>query len=119
MSAWLCRSLQNQQSTQTCTTEYGEYQDDCPNNSSPEGEIFYNQFTSTSTPPHFAIYPVDLCAGPESVSTPLSNVPGFYYSAFGGTINGTNAITDDMVGYKQNGVQVVPAQCFHGTHIQQ
>jgi hypothetical protein len=35
-SAWLCRSLQNQQSTQTCATDYGEYQDDCPNNSRVE-----------------------------------------------------------------------------------
>jgi hypothetical protein len=119
MSAWLCRGLQNQQSTQICATEYGEYQDDCPNNSSPQGEIFYNQITSTNSPPHYNIYPVDLCSGPEGVSTPLSNVPGFYYSAFGGIINGTNAITDDMIGYNSTSPPIsIPAQCFHGQHTQ-
>src|SRR5580658_5066468 len=47
MSAWLCRSLQGQHSD--CSTNY-DY-DYCPNNSSPQGYLFYTQISQSNPPP--------------------------------------------------------------------
>lgn len=117
MSGWICRSLKDQASAHTCQTDYGQNQNYCPNNSSSEGEIFYQLFTSINTPPHYALYPVDTCSGPEGVVDSMSNVPGFYYSSFAGTINGINAVSYDMVGYSNPPISI-PKQCFHGPHKQ-
>jgi hypothetical protein len=102
MSAWLCRSVQNPNNI-NCATNY-KY-DYCPNNTSPEGEIFYAQITASNSPPVYNVYAVDQCFGPEGA--PQGNV---------GSPTGTSgqiAIEQDMAGGPQN---VPPAQCFHGTH---
>jgi hypothetical protein len=113
MSAWLCRSLQSQQSAQNCSQHYSEYQDYCPNNSSPQGEIFYSQITQATAP--YNVFAVDQCGGPEGASSTLSNVPGDQY-AVNGVISGFNAITFDMAGAPPNSGFNVPAQCIHRTH---
>ena len=64
MSAWLCSTVQNPQGI-NCATGYQP--DFCPNNSSSQGEIFYNEFTSINHPPVYNVYSVDNCFGPEGV----------------------------------------------------
>jgi hypothetical protein len=114
MSAWLCRSVYNP-NNYDCTNGYNENL--CPNNSSPQGQVFYRNIVSTDLPPNYAIYAADQCQGSEGVNGIHSNVPGFYPSVFGGTIQGSLAIQYDMIGYKNNqGVQVVTAQCFRRAH---
>ncbi len=48
MSAWLCRSVANQQTAQNCSEYYVKYDNYCPNNSSPQGQIFYAQVAANS-----------------------------------------------------------------------
>jgi hypothetical protein len=100
MTAWLCRSLQNPSSI--CN---GSDYMHCPNNSASQGEIFYSQITSANAPPHYKIYAVDLCNGPEGV--PLG-----YVGSPTGPPAGT-ALEQDMAGGGG-----VTAQCFHGKHTQ-
>jgi hypothetical protein len=103
ISAWLCRSLAN----------------GTANNSSPQGQIFYANIGFNNQPPHYDVYAVDGCVGPEGVSS--GNVPGFYPQDFTcgsqpGACGG-NAITYDMVGYtSQNPPVTIPAQCVRRLH---
>jgi hypothetical protein len=100
MSAWLCRPPSASGS---------------PNNSSPQGQLFYAQIPPNNLPPNYAIYAVDLCKGPEMVE--YGNVPGYQPAVFGGTVTGAVAVAADMVGYKNNGgVQVIAPQCFRRAH---
>ncbi len=58
------------------------------NNSAAQGDIFYQQFSSTSqTGGSFSLNPVSLCNGDEGVSE------GVF-----GTLSGSDAITDDTIG---------------------
>jgi len=63
-TSWLCRSVYNPNNN-NCATNY--IQKYCPNNSSPQGEIFYSQITSSNPPPHYNVYAVDNCGGSEGV----------------------------------------------------
>jgi hypothetical protein len=65
MSGWLCRSLRNLASD--CATNPNDYQN-CPNNSSTQGQLFYKNITRDIAPPVFNVYSVDGCYGPEGVS---------------------------------------------------
>ncbi len=105
MSAWLCRSLANR--VPNCNGG-GYDQDACPNNSSPQGEMFYSQITSSTS--HYAVYAVDLCGGPEGAAYTNSNVPGFIVPG-----SGFQSITSDMAGNPPT----VSAQCTHPARLQQ
>lgn len=97
VSAWLCRSVQSGTGS--------------PNNSSPQGQIFYANIGSSNSPPNYAVYAVDNCNGSEGVDT--GNVPGFDPAYFGGTIQGSDAIVDDMIGYSP---ALLTPQCTHRSH---
>jgi hypothetical protein len=97
MSGWLCRSV---------ATGYG-----LPNNSSSQGQIFYANFTSSSHPLNYNVYAADNCQGAENVGS--GNVPGYQPGVFSGTIQGSNAVVDDMVG---NSTYSISAQCVRRTH---
>ncbi len=90
MAAWLCRSVD---------PIYGQ-----PNNSSPQGQIFYANFTASQQP--YAVYAVDNCQGAENVG--MGTVPGYVIS----NLQGGKAITDDMVGSGN----IIQAQCFRRLH---
>jgi hypothetical protein len=117
MSAWLCRTVQNN-NNYPCAANGNNNYNSCPNNSSPQGQIFYQNILSTSAPPHFAVYSVDSCTNAEGVGG--GTVPGFYPLDFGGTqsgggnASGITAITDDMIGASPN----IMAQCFRRNHNQ-
>jgi hypothetical protein len=120
VSAWLCRSVYNP-SNYDCAAVNNKNSHFCPNNSSPQGQIFYANIGSTNSPPHYDVYAVDQCQGAEGVDGMNSNVPGFYPQDFGGTtqgggtIQGMTAIQYDMIGYKNGqGVQILPPQCVRG-----
>jgi len=61
----------------------------CPNNSSPQGQIFYANFGPNNLPPNYNLYAVDSCNGPEGASDKNS-----YVSALG--TDGFDAIVNDM-----------------------
>jgi hypothetical protein len=100
MAAWLCRSVQNPNDID-CATNYDK--NACPNNSSPQAQIFYSQINASNSPPVFKIVAVDQCAGPEG--SPDGNVGSPTGPA------GQIAIEQDMAG-----APGVPAQCFHRPH---
>jgi hypothetical protein len=101
MSGWLCRGLQ--QEVPNCNG--GMYNPKlCPNNSSPQGEIFYAQ-VGLSSPNHYNVYAVDQCDGPEGSASTGSNVPGFTPAG-----SGFQSITGDMAG---NPSLQITAQCVH------
>lgn len=100
IGAWLCRSLA--QLDVQCSGDNYNY-DHCPNNSSPQGQLFYQNFTSTSQFASLNIYPVDGCGGPEGV--PAGNV-----SYLQNDPSGQAAIENDMVG---NSSLNIPAHCAH------
>jgi hypothetical protein len=106
MSAWLCRTVKNN-TTYDCAANNNANPNVCPNNSSPQGQLFYENIGTASSPPppHYAIYAVDGCANAEGVGA--GNVPGFYPAVFNGMVQGVTAITDDMIGSSS----VIPAQC--------
>ncbi|MFZ0772015.1 MAG: hypothetical protein WCA49_23575 [Candidatus Sulfotelmatobacter sp.] len=120
MSAWLCRSVQANPNY-NCAANGNDNYNSCPNNSSPQGQIFYQNILSGSAPPHFAVYAIDNCKTAEGVTG--GTAPGFYPLDFGGTqsgggnATGLTAITDDMVGYT-SGTTIIPAQCVHRVHTQ-
>lgn len=93
MSAWLCRSVAS------------GYQ---ANNPSPQGQIFYANFSSASQSPKYNVYAVDNCPGAEAVAG--GNVPGYQPAIFNGTVLGSSAITDDMVG---NAALHITPQCVN------
>jgi len=99
MSSWLCRSVLQI--------------DGQPNNSSPQGQIFYAQIGQSNSPPHYDVYAVDNCPGAENVGG--GTVPGFYANLFTTTPSGSQAIVDDMIGFSSNGTTVLP-QCTHRPH---
>ena len=99
MSAWLCRSVAPN--------------DGQPNNSSPQGQIFYAQIVGPTNSP-YAVYAVDNCTGAENVGG--GTVPGFYSSLFPNTPpTGAQAVVDDMIGFSSNGTTILP-QCTRRTH---
>jgi hypothetical protein len=105
MSAWLCRSVQNPNNWD-CLANGNSNSNYCPNNSSPEGQIFYSQIPTNTT--NYAVYAVDSCADAEGVAG--GNVPGYQPLVFSGTVQGVTAITYDMVGYTPKSIspQCVP-----------
>jgi hypothetical protein len=105
MSAWLCRSVVDHTGV-NCASIGNNDSNDCPNNSSPQGWLYY-QAISTGTQ-SFNVYAVDKCTNAEAV--PSGNVPGFYPQDFGGTIPGISAINYDTVGYN-SGTAQIPAMC--------
>lgn len=106
MAGWLCRSLANPQTQQACSTDYLHNENNCPNNSSPQGQIFYAQVTPT--PSSFNLYAVDNCGGPEGATSreawvsALSVPPGYQ--------DGYDAVKYDMIG---GGPNNAPQGCFH------
>jgi hypothetical protein len=100
MAAWLCRSVQNPNNID-CATNYDTKA--CPNNSSPQAEIFYSQITPSNSPPVFKVVAVDQCEGPEG--SPSGNV-----GSPTGPL-GQIAIEQDMAG-----APGITAQCFHRAH---
>jgi hypothetical protein len=84
MTAWLCQSVFD---GNLCVGgQGGSPQNDCPNNSTSQAEIYYNKVTSP-----YKIYAVQNCDGPEGVAGMDPTV-----AALGGT-NGTTAIESDML----------------------
>jgi hypothetical protein len=103
MAGWVCRTLQNQESQTQCSQQYNQTY--CPNNSSAQGELFYQQVTANNAQPNnYAVYPIDLCNGAEGVA-------GGQLSLNGQT--GNIAIEQDMAGAP--GPPPIPAQCTHRT----
>jgi hypothetical protein len=78
----------------------------CPNNHSPQAQIFYANIGASNPPPNYAVYAVDECVDAEGVTA--GNVPGYLPLIFNGTIQGFNAIEYDMAG---NPALSIPAQC--------
>jgi hypothetical protein len=107
MSGWLCRTLKNEDTQAQCAANYDSKL--CPNNSSPQGELFYAQITSSNSPQHYAVYSVDDCDGPEGSISNGSSVPGYKIPGS----SGYQAITYDMAGAPPP--VNVSAQCTHPT----
>ena len=74
MSAWLCRTVKNG-NNYPCAANGNNNYNSCPNNSSPQGQIFYENIGFGNSPAHYAVYPVDGCGNAEGVGD--GNVPGF------------------------------------------
>jgi hypothetical protein len=108
MSGWLCRTVNNQ--PPSCSGSNYNY-NVCPNNSSPQGEIFYSNITNDNSPPFYNVYSVDGCNGPEGV--PQGTVSALTTEYRGQTPAGLAAVENDMAGNASLGI---PAQCFHGSH---
>jgi hypothetical protein len=70
MSAWLCASVYNGQKCAAGTNP--QY---CMNNSSAQGQLFYQNITNPSQP--YAVYAVQNCDGPEGVNGQNAVVPGW------------------------------------------
>jgi hypothetical protein len=116
VSAWLCRSV-TPNPNYPCAANNNNNYNSCPNNSSPQGQLFYKYITSNSPPANYAVYAVDGCSNAESVGS--GTVPGFYPLSFGGTATGGGnavgiaAITDDMIGVQS---LQIPPQCVRRSH---
>ncbi len=95
MSGWLCRNLRNLASD--CATNPYDY-DNCPNESSTQGQLFYKNITRDIAPPVFNVYSVDGCVGPEGVTQGTVDA----LSVRGQAPLAEVAIPNDMT-----------AQCFH------
>jgi len=100
MAAWLCRSVQNPTNIDCAATPDSKA---CPNNSSPQAQLFYSQITPANSPPVYKVVAVDQCEGPEG--SPSGNV-----GSPTGPL-GQIAIEQDMAG-----APGVTAQCFHRPH---
>jgi len=107
MAGWLCRTVYDPINI-SCQSNFDPRY--CPNNSSPQGEIFYAQITSSNSPPVYNLYAVDRCDGPEGAPSTASSVSGYLPSVFTTGISGFNAITYDMAGYPPKNIT---AQCIH------
>jgi hypothetical protein len=94
--------------TYNCAANNNGNSNVCPNNSSSQGQIFYENIGFGNSPPHYAVYAVDNCVNAEAVAS--GNVPGYQTLAFNGKVSGLTAITDDMVGYT-SGTVSIPPQC--------
>jgi len=113
VSGWLCRSVKNDgHPPYDCAGHNNDNPNFCPNNSSPQGQIFYANIGSSNQPPNYAVYAVDNCGNAEGV--PTGNVPGYMPAIFNGNVTGINAVTYDMVG---SGPPLnISAQCVHRNH---
>jgi hypothetical protein len=115
MSAWLCRSVANQVSSQTCSSNYIQNDKYCPNNSSPQGEIFYSQIGQSNSPPSYNVYAVDNCNGPEGASDTQAYVTALTWPPPDPPmpyLDGYDAIKYDMIG---GGPRNNVVGCFHKT----
>lgn len=102
MAGWLCRPPLGNQQTQSCDTDY--HWSTCPNESSEQGQIFFNNFSQTNTPPVYNLYPVDSCNGPEGVAAGSVLIHTTNESGF-------DAISQDMAGGPL--APLGAAQCVH------
>jgi hypothetical protein len=100
MSGWLCRSVLNIDDD-NCSTNYSWQF--CANNSSPQGQIFYQTITANAQPNNYNVYAVDACVGAEGVG-------GGFPEYGNGTLMGMQAIEYDMAG---NAQQSIAAKCVH------
>jgi hypothetical protein len=107
ISGWLCRSVVddvNGVSYNCATLVNGNPNGNsnlCPNNSSSQGELFYDAVGSAAQqPPHYAVYAVDNCVTAEGVTA--GNVPGYQQLLYNGKVDGFDAIEYDMVGLSPN-----------------
>jgi hypothetical protein len=98
MSGWLCRSVYNIGVVYNCAATNNGNSNYCPNNSSPQGQLFYQNIPNGTL--HFSVYAVDFCTNAEAVGS--GNVPGYQPQVFNGYVSGITAITDDMVGLAPN-----------------
>jgi hypothetical protein len=111
MSAWLCRTVANS-NNYPCAANANNNANSCANNSSPQGQLFYQNIVSGTL--NFNVYAVDGCQGAEGATG--GTVPGFYpldfggTSSGGGTVTGYNAMIYDVVGYN-SGTVVIPPSC--------
>jgi hypothetical protein len=104
MAGWLCRSVYNRNGVAyNCAATNNGNSNYCPNNSSPQGQIFYQNIPYLT--PNFSVYAVDACSNAEGVGA--GYVPGYQPLVFGGNVTGITAITDDMVGLPPT----IPAMC--------
>lgn len=94
MSAWLCRTPIKNQNPDCAANNYGN-PNICPNNSSTQGQIFYQNIPYGTQ--NYSLYAVDACQTAEGVTA--GNVPGYQPQVFGGNITGLLAITYDLTGY--------------------
>jgi hypothetical protein len=108
MGGWLCRSVYNPQNI-NCTTNFNAQY--CPNNSSPQGEIFHYQ-VSLNQPANYNVYAVDNCNNPEGAGDPNSSVLALQLPNGGGSQDGYDAIKYDMIG---GGPLKRPVGCIHNT----
>ncbi|HUO24074.1 MAG TPA: hypothetical protein VMU61_00310 [Candidatus Aquilonibacter sp.] len=92
MSAWLCQSVHN---SDLCVGgQGGSPTEDCPNNSSPQAQIYYSKLTrdpNNLPQSTYAIYAVQNCDGSEGVDGVDATVPAL------GNQNGEAAIEADMM----------------------
>lgn len=96
MSAWLCQSVANSNLCVggTNTGQGGTPQDDCPNNSTSQAQIYYAKLTSDpSNLPKapYNVYAVQNCNGPEGVTSTSTAVPAL------NNLDGMDAVEQDMV----------------------
>jgi len=64
MGAWLCRTVYNP-NNYNCAAVNNNNVMHCPNNSSPQGQIFYANIGSSNSPPAYNLWAVNLCRGSE------------------------------------------------------
>ena len=69
MAGWLCSSF----ASGTCTTP------GCPNNSPAEGEVFYNEFTTSAHPAGYKLTGILNCDGAEGVTVGTDPDSGSQY----------------------------------------
>ncbi len=89
-------SVRRKYAPQNCAQYPVKYDNNCPNNSGSQGEIFYAQINQSNAPPFYNVYAVDNCAGPEGASSTGSTVPAIPLQG-GGYQDGYDAIKNDML----------------------
>lgn len=103
MSGWLCRTLLK---TDPICPDPADYFG-CPNNSSPQGQIFYSVVIPGTAP--FSVYSVDSCSGPEGVTG--GTVSGLAPQYQNIAPPGETAVENDMAGAPPP-LNISP-QCVH------
>jgi hypothetical protein len=90
VSGWLCATVyQGQNCNNGANPQY------CMNNSSAEGQLFYQNITNPTQP--YAVYAVQNCDGPEGVNGQYAVVPGWVAQQCSpGQYCGRTAISYDM-----------------------
>jgi hypothetical protein len=86
MGGWLCRSVFHRTPIDCVVNFNAQY---CPNNSSPQGQIYHAQ-VSLTPPPTYNVYAVDSCNGPEGAADPNSTVLAL------NNLDGYDAVKQDM-----------------------